>query len=101
MSERGKLDSVAFASTDEQTITTITAAGRRHTIYVYCDQATTVKLYWANQGGTAREIYSQAVSASTGTVLDFDYAFSEISLRHTPGAEPGTFEYEVIPYAEG
>ena len=84
--EQGIVYDATVATTGEQTCFTMygTSQGRRGgCVYVYASAAGTLKFYHGFPSGNYREIKSQAIAATTGTLVDFDFHIADLKVTWT------------------
>ena len=87
--EQGIVYDATVATTAEQTCFTMygTSQGQRGgCVYIYASAAGTLKFYHGMPSGNYREIDSKAVSATTGTLIDFDFHIADLKVTWTSGA---------------
>ena len=100
--EQGIVYDATVATTAEQTAFTMygTSSGRRGgCVYIYASAAGTLKFYHGMPSGNYREIKSQAIAATTGTLVDFDFFTPDLKVTWTSGSGTSlTVEAEGFTY---
>tara|TARA_Y100000310_G_scaffold235720_1_gene238887 strand:+ start:8285 stop:8605 length:321 start_codon:yes stop_codon:yes gene_type:complete len=94
----------AYSSTTEIELMTIgtndSGPNRGFCFVVYSTQAGTAEIFWIDpHDGTHRSVQTQACSATTVQVIDFDFRLSRAVLKFTPdAATAGTVSAEGLAY---
>ncbi len=99
--ERGPSTTVTITDTSQLTLVTLLSNytnKRGATYFIFSTQSGTAVVNYINPAGTGREIVSQAIAASSLTVIDFDFRIPKSVLKFTPDAGSGTVEAEGITY---
>lgn len=101
--ERGTIYTATLATTDETDTVTIfnSSMGRRGcTFFVHsASVAGTAKVYYVDPEGNEREMDSQAYTAGTLLVLDYDFTVPQAILKVTMGSGSSTaVSIEGLPY---
>ena len=101
--ERGTIYTATLATTSPTPTVTIynSSMGRRGcTFYVYsASVAGTAKVYYVDPEGNEREMDSQAYTAGTLLVLDYDFTIPQAILKVTMGSSSSTaLSVEGLPY---
>jgi hypothetical protein len=92
---------VAYAATSA--ITLFEFSSRRGqssgwTVYVFATTAGTLEVFYLDQNGVERSLQTQAVTASTLAVLNFQFGLPRARAKFIPSSQPGTVTAEGINY---